>query len=239
MVVRIGHVTPSSNTVLEPLTSAMNRALEGRVTHHFGRVRVRQISLSPEAEAQFHLDAMRAGADLLADAPLDAIVWNGTSASWRGLDTDLAFCEAVHRDTGLPVTTTTIAFHQTFRRHGWTRIGLAVPYTPDITLKIGEEYRRHGFSVVQAADLSISDNVAFGALSPETLEQLIRDAAKGEPDCIAVVCTNLAAAPLVERLEAELGIPIVDSVAVTFRAALALAGIDEPVAGWGRLLAAA
>jgi maleate isomerase len=57
-------------------------------------------------------------------------------------------------------------------------------------------------------------------------------------DAVAVVCTNLAAASLVADLEAELGVPVLDSVAVTLWQALRVAGRDVPIEGWGALLAA-
>ena len=56
----------------------------------------------------------------------------------------------------------------------------------------------------------------FGVPVHEGIEPLF--AAK--PDAIVVMCTNLAAAHLVEALEAELDIPILDSVAAfTWKAA--------------------
>ena len=58
----IGMLTPSSNTVLEPVTSAMLAGLP-EVTAHFGRFRVTEISLNPQALGQFDnapfLDAAR------------------------------------------------------------------------------------------------------------------------------------------------------------------------------------
>jgi maleate cis-trans isomerase len=53
---------------------------------------------------------------------------------------------------------------------------------------------------------------------------------------VAIICTNLPAAWMVEELEVELGKPIFDSTLVTIWHALRLVGFDEPVAGWGRLL---
>src|SRR5690606_9209240 len=108
----------------------------------------------------------------------------------------------------------TLAFHAAFDAAGFTQIGLAVPYTADITDQIGKVYAEHGVSVVSEAHLSQSDNTKVGRNSYETLRQLLRDADSPEAQCIAVVCTNVAATPLVEEMEAELGKPIIDSIAV-------------------------
>ena len=236
---RIGHIIPSSNVALEPLTYAMNASLASRVAHHFSRIQVAYLALDGGSDAQFQLDRMLTVARLLAEAPLDLLVWNGTSASWRGLDKDLTLCEAILRETGIPATTSTIAFYDAFRAHGWTRIALAVPYTPDVTRQIGVEYERQGLRVTGAASLGLVANVDIGATGPEPIRGLLRDAAASRPDCIAVVCTNLNATDLLAEMEAELGIPIVDSIAVTFWQACRLVGVETPVPGWGRLLAGA
>lgn len=236
-IARIGHITPSSNTQLEPLTYAMNRPLDGRLTHHFSRIRVTHLALETDADAQFGLETMLAGARLLADAPLDAILWNGTSASWRGLENDVALCAAITRETGIAASTSTLAFYRAFRAFGWQRIALAVPYTEDITRDIATEYARQGFPVTGTACLGIRENVAIGAAPADDIRRVLRAAAASRPDCIAVVCTNFNATALTEEMEAELGIPIVDSIAVTFWEACRLAGMAEPITGWGRLLA--
>jgi len=81
--VRLGFLTPSSNTVLEPLSTAMVAEMPG-VTLHFSRFRVIEIALSGAATAQFDDAAVLQAAALLADARVDAIAWSGTSASWLG-----------------------------------------------------------------------------------------------------------------------------------------------------------
>src|SRR4051812_4843002 len=101
--VRIGMLTPSSNTVLEPLTQAMLAGVSG-VTAHFSRFRVTEISLSEGALAQFDDRPILAAAELLADARMDVITWNGTSAAWRGFETDLELCERITAVTGVAAT---------------------------------------------------------------------------------------------------------------------------------------
>lgn len=237
MTLRIGHITPSSNIWLEPLTYAMSQGYRGKVTHHFARIRVTHLALAESSEAQFQLEPMLAGARLLADAPLDAIVWNGTSASWRGLEHDHMLADAIRNQIGLPFSTSTIAFYKTFEAFGWQRIGLAVPYTPDITAGIAAEYARQGFSITSTASLGLRENVAIGAADPEAIREILREAARSRPDCIAVVCTNFNATELVAEMEAELGIPIVDSIAITLRESLELVGAWSPIEGWGKVLA--
>ena len=60
---RLGMLTPSSNTILAPVTSAMLAGMP-EATAHFGRFRVTEISLSDQALAQFDLEPMLTAADL-------------------------------------------------------------------------------------------------------------------------------------------------------------------------------
>src|SRR5437667_10866185 len=96
---RVGMITPSSNCVLEPVTTAMlaNRA---DVTAHFARLRVTEIALDAAALNQFDPGRMLSAAELLADTKVEAIAWNGTSASWLGIGRDESLCAAIVARTG-------------------------------------------------------------------------------------------------------------------------------------------
>src|SRR3990170_3109539 len=107
---KLGHITPSSNTAVEAVTALMNVGLADRCSHHFTRLPVRAVKLDAATEKQFTLDCMVNAAIVLADAPLDAIVWNGTAASWLGIDRDEELCRRVTEQTGLPASTSTLAF---------------------------------------------------------------------------------------------------------------------------------
>ncbi|MEW5422909.1 Asp/Glu/hydantoin racemase [Amorphus sp. 3PC139-8] len=238
-MIRIGHITPSSNTALEPLTYQMNRPYDSKVSHHFSRTGVTHLALAQSSEAQFQIEPMLAAARLLADAPLDLLVWNGTSASWRGLANDEALCAAITKETGVPATTSTIGFYAAFQAFGWSRIGLALPYTADVSAEIEAEYVRRGYTVTANACLGLRENRDIGAADPEAIRDVLRRAAAGNPDCIAVVCTNFNATELVDEMEAELGVPIVDSIAVTLWQTLREVGVEVRIPGWGRVLSGA
>src|SRR5258708_25340659 len=105
---RLGMITPSSNSVLEPVTCAMMAKLAD-VSAHFSRFRVTEIALDQAALDQFDASVMLPAADLLADAKVDAIAWNGTSASWLGVDRDRSLCKAITARTGAAATTATPA----------------------------------------------------------------------------------------------------------------------------------
>src|SRR5918996_369119 len=79
----LGVLTPSSNTVLEPLTCAMLHDLPD-VSAHFGRFRVREISLREEALGQFEAAPILEAAGRLPDAPVGPLLWGRSKPGGMG-----------------------------------------------------------------------------------------------------------------------------------------------------------
>ena len=232
---RLGMITPSSNSVLEPVTSAMLTGVEG-VTAHFSRFRVTEIALDAAALNQFDASVMLPAADLLADAKVDAIAWNGTSASWLGVGRDRSLCEAIRGRTGVPATTSTLACIDAVRALGARRVGLVSPYTDDVQRRIVDVWAEEGIAPHAERHLGLRDNFSFGEVAPATIIGMIRAVAAEGVDAVVVLCTNLDGAALAGPLERELDIAVLDSVAVTLWRTLALAGGDIGVlADWGRI----
>ncbi len=232
---RLGMLTPSSNTVLEPITNAMLQGVAG-VSAHFSRFRVTEISLDERGLGQFDNDVRLGAAELLADAKCDVIAWNGTSAGWLGFAHDESLCRAIGERTGARATSSILANNDLFRRHGVRRFGLVTPYTEDVQLRLVENYRRAGFECVAERHLGIRDNFSFSEVGEDRIEAMIRDVAGAHPQAISVICTTLRAAPLAGRLEPAIQVPIYDSIAVVVLRALELAGLDPSVVkGWGRI----
>ncbi len=233
----IGMLTPSSNTVLEPVTGAMLAGLPG-VSAHFSRFRVTEISLGGDALGQFEAAPILTAARLLADARVDVIAWNGTSSGWLGFEADEALCAAITRETGIASTTSVLALNEVMRATGATRFGLVTPYLHDVQARVVATYRRHGFECVAERHLNDPGNFSFSEVSAAQIAAMVREVAAARPSCITTFCTNLRAAPLVDALERETGIPVYDTVSVVVWKALRMAGLDPAtVKGWGSLFA--
>jgi len=236
---KLGHITPSSNTVLEPLTALMSRDLDDRVSHHFTRIKVEAITLEERHTSQFSPEAMLRAAELLADAAVDAIVWNGTSGAWNGVDADRELCALMSRATGVPSSTGTLAQLDALERLGLRCCGLAVPYTDEVTARVIDVYAGEGVQIVASANLGVSGNREMAHVSESDIRALLRAADAPQADCLMLICTGVAGAQLVAEMERELGKPIFDSVAVALWKGLELAGVEAVLDGWGSLLAGA
>jgi maleate isomerase len=228
-------LTPSSNTALEPITSAMVSDLPG-VSAHFSRFRVTEISLGAGALGQFDLEKILDAARLLADAQVDVIAWNGTSAVWLGFESDEALCRQITEATGIPATTSVLALNEILTKTGVNELGLVTPYLDDVQQRIVANYARQGVRCTAERHLDLSVNFDFSEVDTATLRRLVLDVAQQRPQAITTFCTNLHAAPLVAALEAETGIPVYDTISTVVWKSLRLAGVDtRKLTGWGRL----
>ncbi|MDQ0693434.1 aspartate/glutamate racemase family protein [Arthrobacter sp. W4I7] len=233
---RIGMIVPSSNTCLEPLTYRM---LEGRtdVTIHFTRIPVTRIALDGSSDRQFDAAVMREAGRLLATADVDVIAWNGTSGSWLGAAHDRELVHEITDATGIPATTSTLAYLEAFKSFGTERIALFTPYTEDVNLQVIAAYEREGIKTVDHRALGLSDNESFARVTVDEMRPGSRELAAAAPDALVYLCTNLYGANITAEIEDGTAVPVLDSVAVTLWHALRLAGAPLLDPRWGKLLA--
>jgi len=228
-------LTPSSNTTLEPVTTQMVAGLP-EASAHFGRFRVTEIALSDKALGQFDDSEILRAAELLSHAKVNVIGWNGTSSGWLGFEADERLCRHITEATGIPACTSVLALNEIFQRTGVKRFGLVTPYRDDVQAAIVKNYAASGFECVAERHLKLQDNFSFSEVGADEIRRMTREVAKEKPQAITIFCTNLRGAPLVEELEAELGIPIYDTIATVVWKSLKLAGADpKRIEGWGRL----
>ena len=222
---RIGMLTPSSNTSLEPITTAMVAGLP-EVSAHFSRFKVTEIALSGKALAQFDNDEILRAAELLAHAKVDAIGWNGTSSGWLGFEADVRLCEQITAATGIPSTTSMLALNEILEQRNVKKLGYVTPYLDDVQARILDNYGKLGIACQGERHLGLQDNFSFSEVPVSQLEAMTRDVAKDKPDAITIICTNLRVTPSVAKLERETGIPIYDTIATVVWKCLRLAGVD-------------
>jgi maleate isomerase len=232
---RIGMLTPSSNTVLEPVTQAM---LAGTpwITAHFSRFRVTEIALDAGALAQFDDAPILAAAELLAHAKVDVISWNGTSASWLGIERDERLKQRIAAATGISASTCILSLVDVLKRIGARSQALVTPYTDDVQARIVATYAAAGFACPAERHLGIRDNFSFGTVEEATIRAMIADCLAAKPDAVTILCTNMIGARAAANLETADGPMILDSVAVTLWGCLVAAGVrPDVIGGWGRL----
>ncbi|MBN9357791.1 MAG: aspartate/glutamate racemase family protein [Herbaspirillum huttiense] len=231
----LGMLTPSSNTTLEPVTTAMLADIP-EASAHFGRFRVTEIALSNQALAQFDDSEILRAAELLSHAKVGSIAWNGTSSGWLGFDADERLCRRITEATGIPACTSVLALNEIFDLTGVKRFGLVTPYLDNVQAAIIKNYAASGLECVSERHLRKQDNFSFSEVGAQELRAMVHEVAKDKPQAITIFCTNLRGAPLVEELEREVGIPIYDTISTVVWKSLQQAGGDPSrIRGWGSL----
>jgi maleate isomerase len=231
--VRIGILTPSSNTVLEPLSQKIIDQLP-EVSVHFSRFTVHQIALSDKALAQFNNDKIIEAAKLLADAYVDVIGWSGTSSGWLGFEQDEKLCAEITAATGIPATTSVLALNKLITNLDITQLSLVTPYTDDVQQAIVRNYAAIGVDCSNERHLRQSHNAGFANIPVSTFDGMVDELVASGAKHVSVFCTGLKAAQRVAFWEEQHGICVLDTVATVIWDALNIAGVDvRRVKGWG------
>lgn len=228
---RIGLLVPSSNTTVEP---EFYRALPANVTLHTARLFLTEIT--PEAILRM-VEDLEQQSRLLASADVDVIVMGATAPSFlKGAGYDREVMARIEKATGKPATTTSTALLRALRFLDAKRIVLGSAYTDKVNAIAQGFLEANGLKVVAARGLGMVDNLAVGRLGPESAYDLARDAAHADADAVVLACTNWRSMDVIERLERELGRPVVSTTQVSVWDALRLVGYRGEVSGYGRLL---
>lgn len=232
---RIGMLVPSSNTVAEPASAAMLAGIPG-VTLHVARFRVTRLDTSAEALAQFQADPLLAAADLLMDAKMQAICLNATASCYTGLRHDRALVAALGA-RGIAADTAMLALLDLLRAMRAVRIGLVTPFLHDVQAATIRILAEEGLQVVAERHLDDPGNFSFARFPEDRVTALVREvAAAPGVQAVAIISTNLRGARPAAIVEAEIGIPVLDSCATAVWGALRRAGVAPgAVQGWGRL----
>lgn len=214
----------------------MTRQIDKHVSIHYTRIPVVRITLTNDSVEQFDMAPMLKAARLLADAGVDSIIWNGTSASWLGLEMDRQLCAAITDATGVKAGTSTLALFDALHLYDVNRIGLVVPYTDDVTDQIVKVYGSEGIACVARSAAGLTENTQIGAVSADSVYDRIGEVAIETAEAAAVVCTNFRGAPVVQKAEDRCGIPVFDSVTLALWDGMRHARVSNIIHGWGTLL---
>ena len=232
---RIGMLVPSSNTVAEPATAAMLQGVAG-VTLHVARFRVTRLDTSAEALAQFQADPLLAAADMLMDARVHSVCLNATAACYTGMRHDRALVAAL-AGRGIAADTAMLALLELLGMLKAKRIGLVTPFLHDVQDATIRVLAEEGIEVLAERHLNDPGNFSFARFPESQVAALTREvAATPGLQAIAIISTNLRGARAAAEVEAETGIPVLDTCATALWGALRRAGVAPSVVrGWGRL----
>jgi maleate cis-trans isomerase len=228
---RFGLLTPSSNTVQEPEFSAL---LPEAVSLHTGRVAYRHITPAEQMRCVLELESE---SRKLADAEVDVIVFAATAptlANGKGYDRELI--KRMEDASGRPATTAATAFVNALMQLGVEKIAIGAPWSETMNQPMVSFMEANGFRVVNSEAAGYVAGVELGRTEPEAAYELGRRADRPDADAILMPGGNWPAMSVVERLERELGKPVLANNAVSLWAGLRLLKRSDSIAGYGQLL---
>jgi maleate isomerase len=195
-----------------------------------------------EALLEMEQNSSRAVGEL-ASAGVDSIAYCCTvSGAQRGLEKDREFCEDMEREWGAPTTSTMLAAAEALQHLGIRRVVLTSPYPHSYHEAESRYLAEAGIETVAASGMGFQSAADFAAVPPEEIYRFCLEAwneSDGDADGLFISCMNMDAMSAAQALEDAIGRPVVTSHTATLWRALALAGVPEPVHGYGRLLAKA
>jgi maleate isomerase len=228
---RIGLLVPSSNTTVEP---EFYRALPPGVTLHVARLFLARITPDSILDMVQDLETQSRN---LASAGVDVIVLGATAPSFiKGLGYDREIVKRIEAATGKRATTTSTALIEALQTLGVSRVVLGSAFDDSINTIARKFLEANGVEVLAAHGLGYVDNLAVGRLDVSTACDLARKIDRPDAEAIVLACTNWKTMDAIERLERELGKPVVSTVQVSVWAALRAIGRIEGVPGFGQLL---
>jgi maleate isomerase len=226
---RVGLLVPSSNVAIEP---DFYRMASRDVSIHSARMRLTEFT--QEALMNMLGDAQRE-AELLSSANVDIIVYGCyTCALIGGVDWEQVLVDQIKFNTGVKVVTINQAMIEAIRALGGRKLGVVTPYTNTLNRLMKRYLEAHNLTVSGIKGLGLSDALKIGAVKEDAIMPLVEQVAESS-DILLIGCTSISVIHLIERIESQLGIPVITSNQAGFWAALK--GSDlKAVDGYGRLM---
>jgi len=234
--VRIGFLVPPGNPTVEV---EMIGLAPPQVSVHFTRMVAHGAAGSHQGQEErnrsqiAHLDE---NVRLLAMVAPKVIVLAHTATSYTlGREGEAELVARMREQSGIPFITAFGSVLAALEHLGVKRVALGTPYDADATAKGKAALEAHGIEVVSVGRLENVRNIY-----DETAERAHGLARRVDvPQAQAVFLSGVGMPTLVtlEKMERDLGKPVVSAAAAMMWNALRVAGVSEPIAGFGRLLA--
>jgi maleate cis-trans isomerase len=227
---RIGLLLPSSNSVQEP---DFGSVLPKDVTLHVARMRLSNV----EADSTLRIvEEIEAESKKLADVDVDVILFAATAPSSRnGIGYDQELVKRISAASGKPATTASTALLEALRVLSAKRIVLGAPWSAPVNQTAAAFIEANGFEVLTQEALGHVNNLEIGLLDPETAYDIGRRIDRPEADAVMLACGNWSTFGIIERLEQDLGKPVLTTNQVSLWHALKIMEC-EPLNGLGVLL---
>ncbi|MFB8005782.1 arylmalonate decarboxylase [Nocardia sp. NPDC056000] len=233
-----GVIVPSTNTVVEH--DYWRAAIPG-IAYRAGSMYIPNPVMGDDKDFQGLLGQIRASIDTAVRDALTAepdrmVMGMSAETFWGGVQGNATFEQRLRDRTGLPVTTGASSCRAALRELGCRRIAVFSPYQPIADREVGRYFTEAGFEVTAITGLRCPTAMDIARVPDDRLREMVADIDSADAEAIVQVGTNLSFVALADRLEAELGKPVIAINSATLWHALREHGIDDRIEGAGQLL---
>jgi maleate isomerase len=232
---RLGFLVPPGNPTVEAEMIAMAPA---GVSLHFHRMVARGTPGSLEGQSERNrsmIESIDGAVELLALVQPNVIVVAHTATSYHlGRSGEADLLGRLERSTGRSVITAFGSVVRALERLNVRKLALGTPYSPEVTLQGKAHLEAHGFEIVKFDSLKGIENIYD--TTAEQAYRLARAVDADDADAMFLSGTGMPTVNVLELLEQDLGKPVISSASAMMWHALRLAGVGQPIAGYGRLL---
>jgi maleate isomerase len=173
----------------------------------------------------------------LVDCRPNSVIYACTSGSFGpGPKWNDLLIKTMEEATGAPATTNSQGVVKALEALGAKKVSVTTPYDDEYTSKLKVFLEAKGFTVtgIRRNPDVVHDYEKF-LFPPEIAYRLAKDTFVRGSDAHFISCAGWRTLPIIERLEDDLGVPVISSVLAVMWHALKLAGVNAKMEGRGEL----
>lgn len=229
---RIGLLYPSSSNTMEPEFYAMSP--KGVITCTT-RIHLEEVSVDALQKMDLEIEN---GAKLLSESYVDSLVFGCTAGSFlSGEEYNQSIIRRMQSATGgIKSTTTATALVEAIKELGIKKIAVAAPYIDEVNLRAKKYFEEHGIEVCNLQGLQLSVDREITDRSAEENYRFAKSVNVKEADAVLILCTSMKTVSMLEDLEKDIDKPVISAILASFWHGIRLAGINEKIEGYGKLL---
>lgn len=178
------------------------------------------------------------GAELLANTNVSAVMWACTSGSFvYGSSGSRQQVAELAEHTGVPTSSTSLAYIAALRHLGVTKVAIAASYPHDVAALFQEFLAADGITTCRMSSANIPTAAEVGDLAPEAVADFVKSNDHPEAEAVLVPDTAMRTIELLPYLEQQAGKPVLSANQVTIWQGLRLAGFTPQHPKLGALFA--
>ncbi|MCY4489498.1 MAG: hypothetical protein OXF11_20645 [Deltaproteobacteria bacterium] len=231
---RIGLISPNMS---EEVLTDVYRILPPDITVEGRGLRVREFTDEEFARAESEFFGL---VRELTEYSLDFLMLTGELfLSYKGPGSDRQLLAAVGEVTPVPASTVLTSVVDACRDLGLKHVVMASPFPEDQDARLVRFLEHDDIHVAAYRGLAYENSRVIWTLPPESGLEVARSLLQENPDVdgLYMPCNKWRITPIIDQLEQEFGKPVVTNTQAWIWTALKAMKLDEPVEGYGRLLA--